>query len=212
MKRLIIFGFFFLFFSAIAYAESRYVNNVMKITLRTGADINHKIVAMVKSGQKVKILKEGEEWSFARLKDGREGWLLNRFLTTKEPDSILLASLQKQYQAISDKVPLVVEENRRVKEENKKFNQELGSTKEAINKLSRSYESLKEESKEFLELKVDYKKILSQLSIQTNKAQKLEKELMSKYITAALCGAGVLLLGFIIGFAAKRQRKRPSLL
>ena len=50
----------------------------------------------------------------------------------------------------------------------------------------------------------------------TKKLAKLEDQLSNiqlyHYIKWFLAGSGVLLVGFIIGFSAKRQRRRPSLL
>ena len=55
-----------------------------------------------------------------------------------------------------------------------------------------------------------------QLAQQTKRAETLDKELSgvekNQYIKWFLAGSGVLLVGFLVGFAAKRGRRRPSLL
>jgi SH3 domain protein len=74
---------------------------------------------------------------------------------------------------------------------------------------------LKTEVAEFLTLKSEYEKAASELAKQTAKAEKLEDQLtkleLSYYIKWFLAGSGVLVVGFLIGFSTKRQRRRPAL-
>ena len=62
----------------------------------------------------------------------------------------------------------------------------------------------KTESAKFFKLKSEFKNIKSQLEKEKQKADKLDEdltnELRQKHIWWFLCGAGVLLLGFMIGF------------
>ncbi len=201
-----------LILSATVQAETRYISNIIKITLRTGPGIDHKIVQMVKSGQNIEVKEQGAEWSKVQLPNGTEGWVLNRFLTRKEPDFITLERLKKKYNDIMAQLPAITEENRQLKEDNRKLKQKLDKDQSKASRLAKDYAKLKNNSAGYLELKVKHEKVVSSLAAASSKAKRLEKELLNKYITAGLTGAAVLLLGFIIGFSAKRQRKRSSLL
>ena len=201
-----------LILSATVQAETRYISNIIKITLRTGPGIDHKIVRMVKSGQNVEVKEQGAEWSKVQLPNGTEGWVLNRFLTTKEPDFITLERLEKKHNGIMAQLPAITEENRQLKEQNRKLKQKYDKHQSKASSLAKDYAKLKNNSAGYLELKVKHEKVVSSLAAASSKAKRLEKELLNKYITAGLTGAAVLLLGFIIGFSAKRQRKRSSLL
>lgn len=212
MKYFIVIVMSLFFLSATAHAETRYISNIIKITLRTGPGINHKIVQMIKSGQRVTIKESGGEWSRVDLPNGQEGWVLNRFLVEKEPDFITLAKVKKKYDTISVKMPKINAENAELKEENKRLKQNFDKHQSESSKLAKEYDTLKDDSAGYLDLKVKYEKTVVMLAEQSSKADRLEKELLHKYITAGLTGAAVLLLGFIIGFSTKRQRKRTSLL
>ena len=59
---------------------------------------------------------------------------------------------------------------------------------------------------ELIELVLEQTQRLTELEEQISRLQ------LYHYIKWFLVGAGVLLLGFIIGFSAKRQRRRSSLL
>lgn len=214
MKSFIV--FFIVLFSTVVQAETMYVGDNIKITVRTGSGINHKIVAMIRSGESVEMLKPEEEWSLVRTTNGKEGWVLSRFLTSKEPDGLILERLKKKHKVLTIQAVSLIEESKAYKKENNKLNSELKTNEEMLNEIRLSYETLKKESAGFLELKSNYEKISSKLSEQTKKAEKLEGELtkllLHQNIKWFLSGAGVLLLGFLIGFSAKRQRRRPSLL
>ena len=217
MKSFIV--FFIVLFSTVVQAETMYVDDIVKITVRTGPGIAHKILAMIKSGESVEVLKPEEpekDWSLVRITNGKEGWVLSRFLKSKEPDGLVLDRLKKKHDALKNQAVSTIEENKVYKKENKRLNSELKTNKEISKKIKSSYETLKKESAEFLELKSNYEKTSSNLIEQTKKATKLEEELTSlllhQNIKWFLSGAGVLLLGFVIGFSTKRQRRRSSLL
>lgn len=216
MKHFVFIGIFIFIFSPIAKAEKMYINDIIKITLRTGPGIDHKIITMLSSGQELEVLIPGEEWTNVRTLDGKEGWVLNRFLTPKKPSSLLLERLKKKHKKLTNYSESLLKENKKLKDEYKRLNSGLFSSKTALKQLSESYEALKRESSEFIKLKTNYQKALSRLSEQTKKADKFEEELIQlqtgNNIRWFLAGASVLILGFLIGFSAKRQKRRSSLL
>ncbi len=212
MKQLVFIGIGLFLFSASIQAETLYVNDIVKITLRTGPGIDHKIITSIQSGQDVEVLKPNDGWTLIRLPNGKEGWVLSHLLTSRIPNRLVLQRLQKEHKELMAEADSQVKAIAKLKEENKNLRSELVSNKKTLNKLREFYEKLKKDSANFLKLKSDYQKAISRLDEQTKTARELEKELQHKYITVGLCGAGVLLLGFIIGFSVKRQRRRPSLL
>lgn len=220
MKRFIFIGIcivlLFVLFSGVVWAETMYVSDTIKIMLRTGPGVDHKIIAMIRSGEEVEVIEPDEKWTRVRLPSGKEGWILSRFLTSKQPSRILLERLKENHKALSLQVASLLEENTKLKKENRRFGLKLAENEEVLAMVSKSYETLKTESAEFLELKSNYEKTASQLANQTEKLKKTEKELtkllLHQNIKWFLSGAGVLVAGFILGFSAKRQRRKSSLL
>ncbi|MBW2407442.1 MAG: TIGR04211 family SH3 domain-containing protein [Deltaproteobacteria bacterium] len=203
--------------TTVVLAETKYyINDSMKITMRTGPATDRKIIALLSVGQEVEILKAENEWTLVRLTNGKEGWVISRFLTDQTPDSIQLEALRKNHSMLQTKAESLMEENQALKAENKKLSIDLNSSETKQRDLSKSYDTLKRESKQFLDLQAKYKESTSKLAAQTQKAEKYEDELTkllwSKNIKWFLSGAGVLVLGFIIGFSTKRQRRHSSLL
>ena len=196
-------------------AETMYVSDVLKLTLRTGPSTENKILAVLESGQMLDIVELGDEWSRGQLPNGKEGWVLTRYLTPNETHNIKLERLEAKHKNLMVQAAALLEENNTLKAENKKRNIEFEASQKKMTKAQTEYEALKAEVSEFLTLKSKYETAASELAKQTAKAEKLEDQLtkmeLTYYIKWFLAGSGVLLVGFLIGFSTKRQRRRPAL-
>jgi len=216
LKQIVFLGICVMCFSAVGFAETRYVTDLLKLPLRTGPSTEYKILDLVKSGQQLEVVEPGKDWSQVRLPNGKEGYVLNRYLVGQPTSAVQLAKLQVKYTSLRQQATALIEENSRFKEENKTFKSTLDSNETALNKLETDYKELKTGAAEFLNLKKKYKEVSTKLAEQTKKANTLDKELsgleMNQYIKWFLAGSGVLLVGFIIGFSARRGRRRPSLM
>ena len=216
LKRIVFMGICVMCFSAVGFAETRYVTDLLKLPLRTGPSTEYKILALVESGQQLEVVEPGDNWSRVRLANGKEGYVLNRYLVAQPTSAVRLEQLQSKYTALRQQATALIEENNRFKEENKTFKSSVDSNEKALSKLEADYKELKAGAAEFLDLKKKYQEVSTKLAEQTKRANTLDKELsgleMNQYIKWFLAGSGVLLVGFIIGFSAKRGRRRPSLM
>jgi SH3 domain protein len=218
LKRIRIFGLVLLLclFSASVYGETMFVSDILKLTLRTGPSIENKIISVIESGQTMEVVEFGDEWSRVQLPNGKEGWVLSRYLTTNETNNIKLQRLEAKHKNLMIQAAELLEENNRLKEENNRFSTQFKTNQKQLAETQSAYKALKAEAAEFLTLKTNYERTASELAEQTAKAKQLEEQLssleMNTYIKWFLAGSGVLIIGFIIGFSTKRQRRRPALL
>ena len=216
LQRLVFLGIVLMCFSANGFAESMYVTDRLKLTLRSGPSTEHKILAVVESGQKVEMLEPGDDWSLVRNANGKEGYVLTRYLKSEPTHNVRLEQLQSKHKALMQQSATLLEENTRFRSENKKLKSTLDKNEKALKKLRLDYDKLKAGSAEYIELKEKYKTASGQLAEQTKRADTLDEELraveINQYIKWFLAGSGVLLVGFIVGYSARRQRRRPSLL
>ena len=214
--RLILIGFCLAFFSATGFAESMYISDKLKVTVRRGPSTEYKIIDIAESGERVEVLEAGQEWTLVRLGNGKEGYVTTRYLIAGPTHSILLEQLQAKQKSLTQQAATLLEENTQLREENKKLSSAFKSAEKTLKTLDGDYQELKAGSAEYLTLKTKYKKVNEQLGEQTQRAAKLDKALskieVNQYIKWFLAGSGVLLVGFIVGFSAKRGRRRPSLL
>ena len=103
-----------------------------------------------------------------------------------------------------------------IKAEKEALTEELSSKRQLCSELKKSYETLKKDSAEYLTIKSIHEKTAKLLVQRTQQVEKLEDEItnfqFSQNIKWFLSGAGILVLGFLFGFGAKRQRRRTTLL
>lgn len=215
-KQIVYLVFVLMLLSGNGLAETMYVTDVLKLTLRSGPSTEHKILSVVESGQQLELLEPGEDWSLVRAASGKEGYVLTRYLMPDPTHSVRLEQLQGKHKALMQQAATLLEENTRLKKENRELESNLDGNEKALKKLRVDYEKLKAGSAEYIELKEKYKTASGQLSEQTKRAEALDEELRSieinQYIKWFLAGSGVLLVGFIVGYSARRQRRRPSLI
>jgi len=216
LTRMVLIGIFLTFLPNSGFAETNYISDVLKVTVRRGPSTEYKILAIAESGQRAEILKRGEDWTLVKLDNEKEGYVKTRYLVPSPTYKIQFEQMQDKQKTLSQQANSLLEENTQLKDENKKLISSLKNTEKSLTKLDGDFKDLKAGSAEFLTLKTKYKKVSEQLAEQTKKADRLDKELskveLNQYIKWFLAGSGVLLVGFIVGFSAKRQRRRPSLI
>ena len=203
-----------------ARAEKAYVFNSEKITLRTGPEANKKIIAMLPQDEPVEILKEDESgWSLVRLLkpsgETKEGWVLSRYLVTRLPLPIQVTTLTEENSRLKTRLTSTAKECAESVVQRDKCRDKLAETSKILLDLRTSYETLKEESKGFLQLKEEHEATLAALEEirKTNGILQKENDDMkaSERNRWFLTGALVLLFGFFFGLVmGKQQRKRKS--
>ena len=216
LKQIVFLGIVLLCFSANGFSQTMYVTDLLKLTVRSGPSTEHKILSVGESGQQVEMLEPGEDWSLVRMATGKEGYVLTRYLVPEPTHNVRLEQLQAKHKALMQQAATLLEENTRFRDETKKLKSALNGNEKALKKMSADYDKLKTGSAEYIELKEKHKTVSGQLAEQTMRADALDEELraieINQYIKWFLAGSGVLLVGFIVGFSARRQRRRPSLL
>jgi SH3 domain protein len=181
-------------------AQDIYVSGITKITMRTGPGVEHKIVAMLTSGSKLETIEYQKDWSHVRTQNNKTGWVLSRFLTEKAPQTLLVKQLQNE----NERLVLVLEQT----EEKKRI---LAEKNESLVDIEEKYKKLEQASADFLKLNDSYKTLAKQSQAQKDHIQTLEKNMNNEEKLWFLSGAGVFIVGLIIGLST-RKKKRSSLL
>jgi SH3 domain protein len=203
-----------LLLSSLSQAETMYVTDVLKLRLRSEKGSDQNILGLVISGQVVDVIQIEDKWAQVRLPDGKEGWVLTRYLTPRKTNAIILENLQKQHKALKDQLTNLMDQNHNLTKENKRLSLELNQLETSVKNVYTSYENLKTEAGGYLDLKAKYEETVARVAEQAQRSEELKAEIerleTRQMIRWFLTGAGVLLFGVIIGFAAKRQRRRTS--
>jgi len=198
-----------------ALAETWYVTDSLEITLRTGPELDRKIIAMLKSGQAMEIVEKGDEWSQVRLPGGREGWVLNRFIQEAIPVKIQLADLRKKYDDLMVGAAEPLKKLKEVNAENLSLRRNLEQTQRDLKALQTSYAELRETTADARRIKKERDQLSGEMADKAKETRRLRTALVAAEKKNTLwwfiAGAGVLIFGFILGFAVRPKRKRSSL-
>ena len=199
-----------------AQAETMYVTDVLRLTVREGNGPDYKIIDVIESGQEVEVISSGGEWVKVRLPDGKEGWLIAKYLTSQKPGGAALKKLQEKEALLDTQNSALRAENKQLRDEINNVSLRLAEAKQALFVTNKSYETFAANPDSCVELKTKYIEAEKKLSLQKSKTENLEDELTrllrQQNVMWLLAGAGILLVGFIIGYSARRDKKRSSLL
>ena len=98
MKNTYFLVFLLFFLAGNAVAETRYVSDVLEITMRSGKGTSFGITRMLRSGTAVQVLEVDKKSGYTqvRTKSGKEGWVLSRFLMNGRAARERLAATEKK--------------------------------------------------------------------------------------------------------------------
>ena len=188
-----------------AAAETAYVTDEFKITLRTGQGARDKILKMVPSGEKLEVMERAEEHSLVRTEDGKEGWVLNRYLVASpiardrlRRAEIRIATMKEEMKELTNQL------------------NELKGTRHNLNKASKELEDIRRASANAIAIDEENKTLKSRLLEIQREMQQAQQEAASLRESDAkdwfLIGALVIGAGVILGLILPniRLKKRSS--
>ena len=216
MKQALSILFLLVILTGNALAETRYVSDRLEITMRSGKSTSHGILRMLRSGTPVDVLETDKASGYSRIKtrSGKEGWVLTRFLMSGPAARDRLAEAEKRLAELEL--------------ENRKMHTTMAGLQEEMSSVEKERQSLDSEHRDVSQELAEIKRTASSaLAIDSeNKELKsrmvaLERSLQTvqqenenlKDRTARdwfMVGAGVVLLGIIVGLIIPRIRWRKK--
>lgn len=198
-----------------ALAASLYVSDTtVEANLRTGSSTDHRIIALLRPGTRVTLIGEEDGWAKVSLEDGRTGWILSRYLTDRPPWIVTARKLERENQSLREKLKDLEHKEEQLLARNSELQKELASKTKEQESLRREYRDLKKGSANYLELKSAYDNLKAEAVQTQNRLQVLqkahEKLKLSRAVRWFLSGAGVLILGWLLGLSMGRLRRRRT--
>lgn len=111
--------------TVLAAEGDAYLDDSVKIMMRSGQGLDYRIVAMLPSGQKITVLETAGEWTKIQADTGQEGWVMSRYVSGQVPCRISFDALQQQYTEIAEKLSAIEQENSRLTYDNQEMKTRL---------------------------------------------------------------------------------------
>lgn len=195
------------------YAQTtQYVSDMLEVPLRTGSSLGHRIVRMLPSGTAVEVIRTDKDTGYSLVKtpNGTQGWILTRYLMDEpsarerlaeaqqalEPLTTENADLKARIDTLTAEKTELESSYEQLSEENRRLSQELTQ----IRRTAANAVAIDEQNKALQERVVSLEQAL-QIAQQEN--QSLADRSAKRWF---LLGAGVLLLGIILGLIVPRLR------
>lgn len=185
-----------------------YVTDRMQVIVRTAASPDARTIFYVGTGDQVAILESNNEgWVKIRAADGREGWALARYFMEEPPAALRLKDLDPQSKNMAQKL----EEARKEAQEAKT---RLGLAETRAQQAEASYQKLRTDSADVIRFREDFQKLKEDFQQQGQKLEEVATEnealRFGTNLKWFLAGGGVLLIGWVMGLAYGRRKRRWS--
>ena len=197
-------------------AERMYVTDKLKINIRSGPSLEHRILAMVSSGEPVEVLEAGDGWTRVVTADGTEGWTQSRMLVNETPAALMVDQFRNENSRAKTTLTEAQTELAELKERVAGLENELSVTSGNLVKTEEQYNALRSDSQQYLTLKDKYDKMKASSETQATELKNVnadyEKLVFSQRIQMALIGSAIFIVGWIIGYSVRRSSRKRGLL
>ena len=212
-----------------SWAETRYVSDQLVVSLREQPQNNSSPIIYLKTDMAVEILEEAGEYIKVRSKKGETGYILQKYLTTAKPKSIIINKLQKERDQLAGKIAEIRQQAASTTSQSSKSQQELAlqlidlrennsalqdkwiQSQAELKQTRQDYQALQNDAKEVIAITAERDQLRKTNHELSTKNIALDKEMGSLTRTGAikwfLAGAGVLFFGWLIGKSSGKRRR-----
>ncbi len=197
-----------------ALAETRYVSDNLEITMRSGKGNSFSILRMLSSGTPVEVLEVDKDDGYTRVRtsNGKEGWVLTRYLMRTQAARDRLADTQKQLAEMELEKRKLETAMAEMTDSKKALSTQLSTLDSKHRKTSQELAEIKRTASSALALDSENKELKGRVVGLERQLQTLQQENEGLRDRTArdwfMVGAGVILLGIIVGLVIPRIRWR----
>jgi SH3 domain protein len=200
-------------------AETRYVTDIAKITLRTGESTSHRIIRMLSSGTSLKVLSDNKKTGYSKVRtdNGQVGYILTNKLMKKNSARSQLSALQQELndlKATPGEQTKTLTDLQQQHSDLRAAHQELQSIKQ---KQEQELQSIQRTASNAIRISNERNELRQQVASLTRAVADLRQENQDLSNEATrdwfLIGAGVIIAGILIGLILPHlrfQRRRNS--
>lgn len=197
-------------------AETRYVTDEFEITMRSGTSTANSIVKMLKSGEPVTVVEDdpATQYTLVETGDGKQGYVLSRFLMGQPAARQSLADLQQRFGRQKELIDTQAEriaELERALEQEKTDNQALKSTLRSSEQELAEVRGAARDTLNILEQNSQLQTVVEELRMEKTALEESVAKLSdSTRLDWFVRGGAVSLIAFLIGIIVTRIRWRKQ--
>lgn len=200
-----------------SWSEIRYIDDTLRVPLRSGASPEHRIISFLVSGTKVDEQPadgSNEQWAFVKLNNGSEGWIQRNYLKNTPAAKDLLAYSQSEVTALKQKNSEQAQEMKKLSDELKSLKKQMTELEKHSNQADKELAHIKAISKDVVRLDTSNSQLLEEnelLKASHEESQQLVTKLESNQKNQGIIfGVIAVLLGIFIGWALPKMKSNRS--
>lgn len=216
--------------STAASGETLYVSDVLIVNLRAEPSNSAETLRLLRTGQEVELLERTGRFLKVRTSEGEVGWVQEQYLTPETPKATVIQDLRTQVSRLRARVQeaegtaseltgeLEALQNSAstttsdLEEALEEARSEATRTATRLEEVRRLYEDLRARSEDVLQVTEDRDRLRQERETMTRDLERLQEERSSLVKSAAirwfLAGAGVFVLGWLVGTLSRKKRGR----
>jgi len=197
---------------ATTQAETLYVSDTLDINMRSGPSTGHKIIRTPDSGTPLTVLEKDTSSGYTRvrLSSGTEGWVLTRFLMNKPAAKEQLAKALETIKVFQSSSSNAQNELIALKDTHQKLERKAKKLTTSNTKLEKELSSIKKTAANAINIERENKKIAKELLSLERNHQLLQQQTEAlkdrREKDWFIAGAGVLIIGMLMGFIIPKLR------
>ena len=196
-------------------ARTMYATDTFEIVVRSERQIvGRNVIKTLSSGAPIEVRDMDDAWATVRLEDGRTGYIEKRHLIDREPYKVTAERLQLEVGQQRERLATLTQQLATLRDEHQRLQKASSASEAQLQDISQKYEQLRQDAttSQFLETREKY----ADLQRAHAEAQQRLAALNDAYTSLKsstrlvwfLSGAGVILLGWLLGMTSERWRGR----
>ncbi len=200
-------------------AETRYVTDQFKITLRSGESASHRIMKMIPTGEALNVLSSNAETGYSRVRtqDGKTGYVLTRQLEQQPVARDRLAAMEQRLRELEAAPSELRSRLNSLLEEHETLQGAHKALQEAKRNVDTELATLQRTSANAVRISNERNELRKQVAALTREVDELKQQNRELENSSArrwfLIGGGVLAGGIVLGLILPNlrvRRKRDS--
>lgn len=203
--------------ASVAWAETVYVSDKLVVGIRQNMAEDSEVIKYVETDEPLEVLEKNGDSLRVRTREGDEGWIRERYLTSSTPKPVIITGLERKISALEESLSKkdtgtrdVREKLRAAEEDSKECRRESSAMSEELKDMNEKYNNLLENSENVTELVAERNSLRAANDMLNADKERLTaentglKRRQMMYWFAA--GGGVFLIGWLAGKFSRKKR------